>query len=280
MANDEGDYARAQALHTEALTLRERMGDTAHLAYSFHNLAEAVGSQGADEEAHRLLQRSLSLFRTVGDRLGIAHALHGLAHAGYRRSDGVAAAGLYAEALSLRQKVGDKRGIVECLEGLAGLATGQVHATSGARLLGAASAMRESLGAPIPPAHRPIVEAIAASLRARLGTEAFVAAATAGRLMQLDDVIDQARTLATALTRPATDLPMPSSTRIDYPAGLSQREVEVLRLVASGLSNSEVAERLYLSPRTVHAHLRRIYEKLGVGSRVAAARFARDHGLA
>lgn len=280
VASDEGHYARAQALHTESLSLRERMGDTAHLAYSFYNLAEAVGSQGADEEAYRLLQRSLSLFRAVGDRVGIAHALHGLARAACRRSDGVAAAGLYAEALSLRQKVGDKRGIVECLEGLAGLATGRVHATSGARLLGAASAMRDALGAPIPPAHRPSVAAIAESLRVRLGAEAFLAAATAGRLMQLDDVIAQARTLATALTRSATDVPVLSPTRIVYPAGLSQREVEVLRLVASGLSNSEVAERLYLSPRTVHAHLRRIYDKLGVGSRGAAARFAHDHGLA
>ena len=280
VASDEGDYARAQALHTEALTLRERMGDTAHLAYSFYNLAEAIGSQGADDEAHRLFEQSLSLFRAVGDRVGVAHALHGLARAAYRRSDVVAAAGFYAEALSLRQKAGDKRGIVECLEGLAGLATGQAHAPAGARLLGAATAMREALGAPIPRAHRPSVAAIGESLRDRLGAEAFVAAATAGRLMHLEDAIAEARTLATALTRCASDLPVPSPTKIDYPAGLSQREVEVLRLVAAGLTNSEVAERLYLSPRTVHAHLRRIYEKLGVGSRGAAARFAHDHKLA
>jgi DNA-binding NarL/FixJ family response regulator len=54
-------------------------------------------------------------------------------------------------------------------------------------------------------------------------------------------------------------------------AGLTGREVEVLRLLALGLGNSEIADRLVLSPRTVHAHLRSIYDKLGVNSRTAAA---------
>ncbi len=64
-------------------------------------------------------------------------------------------------------------------------------------------------------------------------------------------------------------------------AGLSEREVEVLRWVATGMSNAEVAERLYLSPRTVEAHLHRsIYRKLVIPSRAAAVRFAVERGLA
>jgi DNA-binding CsgD family transcriptional regulator len=65
-----------------------------------------------------------------------------------------------------------------------------------------------------------------------------------------------------------------------YPAGLTAREVEVLRLVARGLTDIQVAERLYLSTNTVKTHLRSIYNKLDVTSRTAAARFATDHGLA
>jgi DNA-binding CsgD family transcriptional regulator len=65
-----------------------------------------------------------------------------------------------------------------------------------------------------------------------------------------------------------------------YPAGLSAREVEVLRLVAQGLTNPQVAERLYLSPRTVEQHLRSIYNKTGVATRAAATAFAYEHGLA
>jgi DNA-binding NarL/FixJ family response regulator len=64
-----------------------------------------------------------------------------------------------------------------------------------------------------------------------------------------------------------------------YPADLTAREVDVLRLVAAGLTDAEVAERLFLSVRTVNAHLRSIYRKLGVGSRAAAGRFAAENGL-
>jgi ATP/maltotriose-dependent transcriptional regulator MalT len=64
-----------------------------------------------------------------------------------------------------------------------------------------------------------------------------------------------------------------------WPAGLSVREVEVLRLVAQGLTDAEVAQRLFLSPRTVGQHLRSVYNKLGVSSRTAATRFAVEHGL-
>jgi DNA-binding NarL/FixJ family response regulator len=65
----------------------------------------------------------------------------------------------------------------------------------------------------------------------------------------------------------------------EYQGGLTRREVDVLRLVASGLSDAEVARRLFLSVRTVHAHLRSIYRKLGVRSRTAAVRFAGDNSL-
>ena len=60
---------------------------------------------------------------------------------------------------------------------------------------------------------------------------------------------------------------------------LSAREVEVLGLVAEGLTDQEVAQRLFLSPRTVGRHLGSVYRKLGVGSRTAATRAAAEQGL-
>jgi DNA-binding NarL/FixJ family response regulator len=65
----------------------------------------------------------------------------------------------------------------------------------------------------------------------------------------------------------------------EYPAGLTEREVEVLRLVAVGRTDAEAAEQLSLSVRTVNAHLRSIYRKLGVRSRAAAGHFAEEHRL-
>jgi len=61
--------------------------------------------------------------------------------------------------------------------------------------------------------------------------------------------------------------------------GLSARELDVLRLVAEGLTNATAAERLVVSPYTVNMHLRSIYAKLGVSSRSAAVRYAVDHKL-
>jgi len=64
-----------------------------------------------------------------------------------------------------------------------------------------------------------------------------------------------------------------------YPSGLTAREVDVIRLVAEGLSDAEVAERLFIARRTVTSHLTSIYTKLGVSSRAAATRFAVEQGL-
>jgi DNA-binding NarL/FixJ family response regulator len=68
--------------------------------------------------------------------------------------------------------------------------------------------------------------------------------------------------------------------RLALPAGLSTREVEVLRLAAAGRSNREIAGELVLSEKTVENHLTRIYGKIGAENRAAAAAFAIRHSLA
>ena len=70
----------------------------------------------------------------------------------------------------------------------------------------------------------------------------------------------------------------PAPTSISYEP-LTARELEVLRLLAQDLNNPQIAEHLVVSRRTVEAHLRSIYDKLGVRSRDAAIRFALEHGL-
>jgi DNA-binding NarL/FixJ family response regulator len=61
--------------------------------------------------------------------------------------------------------------------------------------------------------------------------------------------------------------------------GLSDREVEVLRLLARGLSNKQIAERLTISKETVNHHIRHIYNKIDVSTRAAATLFAMQHNL-
>ena len=69
------------------------------------------------------------------------------------------------------------------------------------------------------------------------------------------------------------------SRRVSWPAGLSDREVEVLRMIARGRTNKQVAASLYLSAKTVGRHVENIYAKIGASSRAAAAVFAMEHRL-
>ncbi len=67
--------------------------------------------------------------------------------------------------------------------------------------------------------------------------------------------------------------------RREGPAGLTPREVEVLRLLAQGLSNKEIAERLVISPKTAGNHVEHIYSKIDASTRATASLFAMQHGL-
>ena len=72
---------------------------------------------------------------------------------------------------------------------------------------------------------------------------------------------------------------LPSKTRLARPAGLSEREVEVLRLLARGLANRDMAEQLYLSRDTIKHHIQHIYDKIGVSTRAGATLFAMENAL-
>jgi DNA-binding NarL/FixJ family response regulator len=67
--------------------------------------------------------------------------------------------------------------------------------------------------------------------------------------------------------------------RRDLPAGLTAREIDVLRLAARGLSNKQIADQLVISPKTVGNHIEHIYTKIGASTRATASLFAMRHGL-
>ena len=106
-------------------------------------------------------------------------------------------------------------------------------------------------------------------VRTQIGDERFEAAVAAG--VGLD--------AAHARTRAEIAAQEEAGICRRRPWGITDREIEVLRLVAEGLTNADVAERLQLSPRTVHAHLRSAYGKLGVSARTAAVLQAANSGL-
>jgi DNA-binding CsgD family transcriptional regulator len=110
----------------------------------------------------------------------------------------------------------------------------------------------------------PFMQGFQAKLRAYLGEEDFKQYHMAGKQLSVDDVL--------AIPRPTTQ----SKTS---PDSLTPRELEVLHLLTEELSNPQIAEQLVVSRRTVDAHLRSIYAKLGVKSRDAALRVGRENRL-
>jgi DNA-binding CsgD family transcriptional regulator len=215
----------------------------------------------------------------LGDTLGVAYTLYTLGRVALEEGHAVETRALLAESVDLFRKIGERWGLAACLETLAiaNASPGSERAgpMRAARLWGAAEALRESLGAPLTPADRRVHEGFQDIARAHLGDERWVVAWDTGRKMPLDEVLHEALDVPAVSQLKQRSSPGTSG----YPAGLTAREVEVLQLVAEGLSNVEVAERLSLSPRTIGQHLRSIYTKLGVGSRTAATRFAIEHEL-
>jgi DNA-binding CsgD family transcriptional regulator len=187
----------------------------------------------------------------------------------------------FGENLVLSQELGDKGTLLMSLEGLACVAGAEGEAERAARLFGAAESLQEALDYRLVPQERALLEPYRSSVRSRLGVATWEGAVAEGDAMGLDRAIAYALPNEKPSGHPSPVLSRPSaSSTPEYPAGLSPRELEVLRLVVEGLTNAQAAKELYLSPRTIETHLTSIYQKLGVSSRAAATRFALEHGLA
>jgi DNA-binding CsgD family transcriptional regulator len=158
------------------------------------------------------------------------------------------------------------------LQGYARLAAGKGHHARALRLAGAAAALHQSLGQSVGPASKAYFRRRLEPAWKALGEQEGKAAFEEGQVMTFEEALTYALE-ATPPQRGAKDTSSVAQEAIEAdPTGLSACELEVLKLVAEGLSDSQVAQRLYLSPRTVGHHLRRIYRKLGVNSRTAALR--------
>jgi predicted ATPase/DNA-binding CsgD family transcriptional regulator len=268
----QGQPQKAITLTEEAVDLFLEVDEKWGAAIELGFLAVAWRDQGDHERAKRLAERGLTLSREVGERQAISVALNTLATLAQAERDHERARELFEEGLTVSAELGNESDVVHCLEGLASIAGAEGSFVRAARLWGTAGALLEEIevGVHTYVPDRSLQQSQVAAAHARLDEEAFEAAWAEGRMMTSEQAIQYALEQAAAPKQAAAEA---------NPAGLSAREAEVLRLVAGGLTNAEVAEKLFLSSRTVDWHLGSIYRKLGSHSRTEAARFAAEHDL-
>jgi predicted ATPase/DNA-binding CsgD family transcriptional regulator len=254
----------------------EKWGEAHTLAY----LGLAPLLNGEPEPARRCFEEGLAAAHAAGDRIAAHQALYKLGLLALIERDFDRANEYLREGLSLADEVRDVINAPYFVKGLGQVAGLRGQAAFAIRLLGAAeTALRATGSAPyryIP--DQALQDRIFAAARDALGEAAFDEGWRRGQSMTLEQAVEY------ALDQPPPTPVSPAgeesaASPTTYPAGLSAREVEVLRLVAKGLTNARVARELFISPRTVNAHLNSIYGKLGFNSRVEATRFAIEQNL-
>ena len=225
-------------------------------------------------KAERLLHEADQRQQSFPFQWGRSYVLQAQGELAFEQNDLDAALMLFTESVRQAQSVAERRFLAESIAGIAAVFTRRGRFMDATRLFAAASSLREELGATrnwLRRSHE--LEETAA--REALSPDVFSTAWVSGASVPVATMVDE----VLAMVMPAESESAKVGALPDWMSRLSVRELEVLRLVAAGLTNAQTAERLFISPRTVNAHLTSIYRKLDVPSRAAAIRFAYENQL-
>jgi predicted ATPase/DNA-binding NarL/FixJ family response regulator len=300
-AESSEDYRSARNSYEESLLVFRDLGDKWSMGSSLYVLGCIALYEGDYTQAKASLGESLAIARESSTLGSAAESLEKLGREAFFQSDYAGALALFRESLILFRESRDQYGVALCLMNLGGILsvggkpTGTYDESWGkaspmdnetviqaGQVLGAAEGLFKSIGLELDIESRKLFNSYVAAVRTQLSEPTFTKAWASGRAMSVEQAV------ACALQSPK-----PPSLRADqnlnappgarYPNDLSEREVEVLQLIAVGKSNAEIAQELVLSLRTVERHISNIYQKIGATGKVAratATAYALHHGLA
>jgi DNA-binding CsgD family transcriptional regulator len=306
MATSQNDYEASCALALESLRLGTLLKDAEVVGWSLIYVTIARWFGGGVAEAARLNQSALSLSRLMQlpqlelaalnlfayvslargelDRVaefggqGLENSkargelwlrallLNVTSQASWQQGERRRAEALAQEGASCNHALDDRAGLAILLETLAWMAAEQAAHERTAMLLGFAQRAREAsaltLAEPFRPQH---AQSVALAVQG-IGQKSFDAAFMRGRAMTMDEGV------AFAVEDEQPPTPTPAVKTQPRPI-LTRRQLEIGRLIADGLSNRQIAARLFLSERTVETHVTNILNKLGLGSRIQISRW-------
>jgi predicted ATPase/DNA-binding CsgD family transcriptional regulator len=302
-----GEIEKAHGFATTALEINEEIGDGWMRAYLLQELGNVERARGNMAEARGHYEASYSLREEFGDPEGMAVALSFLGAVALEQGSASEAAGYYDRAQGLYEKIRDKGGLATALAGAA-RAAAVAREPDRAR-----DNIREGLGFAAEINHVPQVIALLGSLgeiELAAGNEerAFPLLSVAlhhpagdyetrARVEDLGEVIMRiemcdVHTSVVALTEALglnSDLGIeallesarsePDAEEKALPDGLTDREGQVLSLMAAGKTNQQIADELMITPNTVANHVKNILSKTQTANRTEAAAYASSHGL-
>ncbi|MGB3328857.1 MAG: LuxR C-terminal-related transcriptional regulator [Thermomicrobiales bacterium] len=289
--SDRGDLDQAAAHFEECLILAVHMGDEARRGATLGELGVVALRKGDAGQARELFAEAMALAKVHRDERQVAYLDTHLADIDVATGALADAANHYLAALERFVRMGNQVGVAQCAHGLAQCAMGTGHVEVAVQLLGSSMHLFAATGAMPPPERDP--DRDAESLKPHLSPEAFLAALEAGRQAEPSALLAIARALAAAIPAHERDEPsriepdgastgpdltsnddVPATTTSAATFGLTPREVDVLRLLAEGMSDRQIAEALSISERTAGNHVQHAMQKIDVDSRTAAAVFA------
>ncbi|MDQ3525989.1 MAG: LuxR C-terminal-related transcriptional regulator [Chloroflexota bacterium] len=271
MAMESGDFERAAAVCAESRDAFMALGNLHGAAHGIDNRGVALYCLGRFEEAMGCFQESLAIERKLATKRGLAVSFDHVGKCARALGDLEGAWEAHATSLPYRREVGDPRGLLVWLEAMS---LWMVHAGRpelAARTLGAIEVVRTASSIPLQNHEIGDHDETETLARERLGDQSFETHFGKGRWVSLEDAVATMRDAAEGRVLELTRSVPTESSEIASEFGLTPREREVLALIARRFTDKEIADALFISPRTVARHVTGIFTKLDVHSRREAA---------
>jgi predicted ATPase/DNA-binding CsgD family transcriptional regulator len=258
-----GDRASAERFLDEAAVVTAGLDDLTARVSLLQARALKGFFEGDLAEVRSASSEGVRLSRKTGDLYSLEMMLMNLGLTALIAGDLNESKPLFAEALRIAHQIDDRVAQYALLDAFGCLAAGSGQARLAGQLLGAAETVRTGAGASLIPFLAPLLARAEESAIAALGGSRFEAQLNAGKRLS--------RSAAVRLALGEPDQTAAATSGQESTGPLGERQAEVARLIADGLSNKQIGARLFISERTVDSHVRGILNKLGFNSRAQIA---------